>query len=302
MPNSSFEEYNNCPDWSNFYLNACSNWFIPTNNGTSDYYNSCSTEFDSEGLLFSVPENYNGWQEAHSGEGYAGFGFTMLNDGGSYCEYISVELSQGLKKGSFYELSFYVSVADSFLSSDEPNQYVNKLGAYYSINAVNQNNNYLIDVEPQFESNANNWLSDSIEWQYVSGVFTTDGDERFLTIGNFASYDELQSNYLYPSTFLDKGAYYYIDDVQLIEIELNLPNVFTPNGDGVNDVLSLPSLPENSKLSILNRWGSKVFETNNASGSYWDGTNKGMESQEGTYFYVIEISNLKKTGFVHLMR
>lgn len=302
VPNGDFEDYVTCPDWSNYYVDAAANWFIPTNNGTSDYFNSCSTEFDVEGLLFSVPENFSGWQEAHSGNGYAGFSFSMYNDGSSYCEYISIELNQTLKKGSFYELSFFVSVADSFFASYEPNIYVNKLGAYFSSNAINQNNNFIIDVVPQFESDPNAWLSDSIGWQYVSGIFTTSGTEKFMTIGNFAKYNELKTNYLYPGPFLDKGTYYYIDDISLVEVELSLPNVFTPNGDSVNDVLELPFLPTNAKLVILNRWGEKVFETHGMNTQFWDGKYNGENATEGTYFYILNIDTIKKTGFIQLVR
>lgn len=301
VPNPSFEEYDTCPDVNNWFIDNCNNWFMPTI-GTSDYFNSCSIDTDAEGLLYSVPENFIGWQEAHSGEGYAGLGFGMFNDGSSYCEYISVELIQPLEKDSFYELSFYVSVADSFVIWYEPNIYVNKLGAYFSLNAINQNNVFKVDVIPQFESNPNNWLYDSINWQHVSGVFMANGGERFLTIGNFASYDDLQSNYLYPSPLLDKAAYYYTDDVQLIKVELNLPNVFTPNGDGSNDVLLLSFLPLNSSLTIINRWGEKVFETNDAALNFWDGTYNSKGATEGTYFYILEINEVKKTGFVQLVR
>lgn len=302
VPNGDFEDYVTCPNVSNYYLDNAEYWFMPTNNGTSDYFNSCSTDADVEGLLFSVPQNYIGWQEAHSGSGYAGFSFSMLNDGGSYCEYISVELNQALRKETFYELSFYVSVADSFVLSYEPNIYVNKLGAYFSANVIDQNNSNIIDVKPQFESNPNNWLYDSISWQHVSGIFMATGGEQFLTLGNFASYDDLQSNYLYPSPFLDKSVYYYIDDVQLIEVELTLPNVFTPNGDGANDVLSLSFLPSRASLNILNRWGQRVFETNDAAVTFWDGTHNGTDATEGIYFYILEINKVKKTGFIQLIR
>ena len=70
--------------------------------------------------------------------------------------------------------------------------------------------------------------------------------------------------------------------------ELIVPNVFTPNGDGVND-LFLPNVRNLSKFSgtIYNRWGEKVYNWNK-SRSGWDGRSvAGIELPSGTYFYVI---------------
>lgn len=76
--------------------------------------------------------------------------------------------------------------------------------------------------------------------------------------------------------------------------ELTIPNVFTPNGDGYNDLF----IPENNYLmdysvTIFNRWGSIVFEGNHE--HFWDGTNKGQLCPDGVYYYVLLTSNRSKT-------
>lgn len=70
-----------------------------------------------------------------------------------------------------------------------------------------------------------------------------------------------------------------------------IPNVFTPNGDGVNDLFFLKA----SNLSSINavifdRWGHKVFDVTSEKGNVeWDGKNQfGKEVAEGTYFYLIK--------------
>ena len=68
----------------------------------------------------------------------------------------------------------------------------------------------------------------------------------------------------------------------------NLPNAFTPNGDGFND-LFVPFEPflfvERVNFEVYNRWGQKVFETNDPE-LKWDGTNmNGSDLSEGTYHY-----------------
>lgn len=72
-----------------------------------------------------------------------------------------------------------------------------------------------------------------------------------------------------------------------------LPNVFTPNGDGVNDFFRpFPfSGILSAEIKILNRWGKLVFSTDDPN-ILWDGTyqNSGKEAGEGVFFYVITIT------------
>ena len=69
---------------------------------------------------------------------------------------------------------------------------------------------------------------------------------------------------------------------------LKVPNVFTPNGDGLNDFFEVPNLldyPDND-IIILNRWGNSVYEKK----GYKNEWNAGGLN-EGTYFYVLKVRN-----------
>jgi len=70
---------------------------------------------------------------------------------------------------------------------------------------------------------------------------------------------------------------------------LIMPNAFTPNGDGHNDVFKIPSSTNISlqEFSIYNRWGNKVFSTNNV-GQGWDGNVNGVKQAMGEYIYVVK--------------
>ena len=98
-------------------------------------------------------------------------------------------------------------------------------------------------------------------------------------------------------------------------IEYELPNVFTPNNDQHND-LFVPRLNQfvNSvNMSIFNRWGQLVYETNDPNIN-WDGTDiqSGELLKEGVYYYVcevfeqtsdgVELVSLKLDGYIHLIR
>ncbi len=69
----------------------------------------------------------------------------------------------------------------------------------------------------------------------------------------------------------------------------NIPDVFSPNGDGVNDEL-LIDLPEGLKLfdiTVYNRWGQIIFRSNSLEDIVWDGKYSGQVITEGTYIYQI---------------
>jgi len=73
---------------------------------------------------------------------------------------------------------------------------------------------------------------------------------------------------------------------------LFIPNVITPNGDGINDewhVRDLERYPDNSVL-IINRWGDQILSEKPYQ-QRWRGTWKGQDLPAGTYYYVIYITN-----------
>jgi gliding motility-associated-like protein len=95
--------------------------------------------------------------------------------------------------------------------------------------------------------------------------------------------------------------------------EYELPNVFTPNDDGSNDIYSpFPfQFIEDIDLKIYNRWGTIVFETTDPD-IMWDGKDKNTHTDcsAGVYYYVCNVNELRLTGieskpltgFIHLFR
>jgi large repetitive protein len=75
-------------------------------------------------------------------------------------------------------------------------------------------------------------------------------------------------------------------DFQLTQqnCDLTIPNVFTPNGDGINDVFEILNLEHyQAQIVIFNRWGKRVFEHSDYYGNWWDGRNQ----PDGVYYYVL---------------
>ena len=86
---------------------------------------------------------------------------------------------------------------------------------------------------------------------------------------------------------------------------LQVPNAFSPNGDGVHDrweIHYLETYP-GSTVEVFNRYGQKVFESRGYA-KPWDGTMNGKVLPVGTYYYIIDLKNGHKpvTGFVDLIR
>jgi len=78
-----------------------------------------------------------------------------------------------------------------------------------------------------------------------------------------------------------------IDDCRY---HIYLPNTFSPNYDGENDVLYLRGRDiESFTLQIYNRWGNKIFETDDINNG-WDGTYKGQELNPAVFVYVLKVT------------
>ncbi len=91
--------------------------------------------------------------------------------------------------------------------------------------------------------------------------------------------------------------------VTVRETVLTIPNVFTPNGDGMNDFFDVGySGDELFYLQIYDRWGTKYFESRNRT-QLWDGKDlNGKDVADGVYFYTVEVGSKQYSGSLSLLR
>ncbi len=88
-----------------------------------------------------------------------------------------------------------------------------------------------------------------------------------------------------------------------------VPNVFTPNGDGTNDVFSIfMPYATDLRIEIYDRWGVLVYGWEGLSGS-WDGTYmvNGKPVVDGVYYYILDVADIsgywsRQSGFIELIR
>jgi len=85
--------------------------------------------------------------------------------------------------------------------------------------------------------------------------------------------------------------------------DCKVPNIFTPDQDGINDYLIIPCLLTNdyseSELSIFNQWGDEIYHAKDYKNN-WDGIYRGANIQEGTYYYIFTLGDgsSPKKGFI----
>ncbi|MGW8316108.1 MAG: T9SS type B sorting domain-containing protein, partial [Bacteroidales bacterium] len=89
--------------------------------------------------------------------------------------------------------------------------------------------------------------------------------------------------------------------------ELGIPNVFTPNGDQINDYFEVTTDGVTVyELTFFTRTGTRIYHSRSPR-IFWDGRSlEGKELPEGIYYYVIEevgaLEPFEKAGFIHLFR
>ncbi len=113
--------------------------------------------------------------------------------------------------------------------------------------------------------------------------------------------DPLATNYNPAANFDDGSCTYPLPTVEV-------PNVFTPGGDNVNDQFFLTTTNSTSiELTILNRWGNTLYESTGINPAWNGKTQNGSEANEGVYFYKYKVNGyngqfLEGHGFLHLVR
>jgi gliding motility-associated-like protein len=98
------------------------------------------------------------------------------------------------------------------------------------------------------------------------------------------------------------------DDVQVkVYLPLDIPNVFSPNGDGVHDrwiIRNIEQFPQ-SRMQIFNRYGDLILERfAYSSANAWDGTINGSPAPVGVYYYVFTLNQERRAvgGTISILR
>lgn len=203
-------------------------WMSP-NNESPDYYNGCQ----SDGLELSVPTNWQGYQDAHTGQAYMGIAVYAINPvshpGAEFREYIQTKLAKKLEPGALYCGTFYISL--TYYNGYNFNATaIGNMGMALTKTPPHNDNPPVLQVAgshtailltPQIEQQTA-ISRDTGVWQMVQGLYKAQGGEEWLTIGNFRNSANTDTAVVRPATDIASQpiffAYYYIDDVSLEKV------------------------------------------------------------------------------------
>ena len=121
-----------------------------------------------------------------------------------------------------------------------------------------------------------------------------DEDTEYTFVETGTHIIELYATFVLGTDTVAYTAEYWADatpiTVSIAESKLEMPNAFSPNGDGINDVYRAKSGYQSIvefKATVFNRWGQKLYEWTDPAGG-WDGKYKGRDVAQGVYFVLVK--------------
>ena len=201
VPNPGFETYEECPSLDNIGLIPLP-WLSPPTHSI-DYFNRCS---DYKG----VPVHGGNYQDTYTGNGYCAlWGYNGINN--NYREYLQVKLLDTLESNSCYYIEFYTNL------NNNTKYAIKDIGLHLSPNQIDTTNtNYILDLDFHIRPANGQFITDTLNWIKISGIYTANGDEQYITIGNFNN--DAETDTLNTGNGTYTGAYYYIDDISVMAV------------------------------------------------------------------------------------
>ena len=170
-----------------------------------------------EGKMMRPPRGTEKWEAPKPVRGTSYAGIRIYPE---YREFLQVELKDKLKQGQRYYFEMWISDATG------TNYYLKQIGASFTRRRVAYTSKTnVLKYPPQINYVKKKGLrtqTDTTQWYLVTGVFKARGNERYLTIGNFSEKrfkDRFKKKKLYIPDYWKFQAYYYVDEVTLMELK-----------------------------------------------------------------------------------
>ena len=253
---------------------------------------SNATTFGSEGFVSSLVPGYL-YRATNSTSSYV---FPIgSSDGTLRYRPITISPTASMSQEFSARLNNYDASNDGFDRTQHDGSLFDANANYYhSIeqNAGSSNASiqffYIPNQDGEWLSSAN-WKNSAFQWQNMDDALVGSAVDFSTIVKNDWNFGG--KNYPYILATLEDG--------------LSIPNVFTPNSDGINDKLIIDGKNISEfNMTIVNRWGNSVFETSDIN-AVWDGTSNNELCSEGVYFYIVNATattkkQYKKEGFITL--
>lgn len=332
LQNPGFEAFSALPTGTGQYY-VSESWNNANSNlGSPDYFHYAGT------TSCDLPETPIAMVDSYEGNAVMGI-VACGAQHTDFREYLSTKLTQPLTVGSEYLVSFRMTNGE-LTAVSQAGLATSHIGLHFNVADLTQNENDPLNVTPQLRVDS---VFFSRDWHLVQFMFTADEPYEYLFFGLFGAdgdhtIEERDGNN-------PEFGYYFVDDFYLEEIdedfdptasipvrderdpdassnnpstevefedgEFFIPNAFTPNGDGDNDIFK-PISPNVTDyvFEVFSRWGELVYSTKNPDEG-WNGKFSGIRAEEGVYVWQISYTELddeqnvvekKQSGTVNLLR
>lgn len=214
--------------------------------------------------------------------------------------------------------SFVYVISYPNYGSDTATVFINVSGAPATPNAVDDNATTDQDTPVSINIQANDQIPSgsyvtTITAQPANGTVTFNavtGVATYTPNAGFSGTDVFTYAICHTAvTTICDQATVTITVVPTVECIVKVYKVITPNGDGKNDYFKINGLDCGTNnintLQVFNRWGNKVFESDNYSpATFWDGTYNGNSVPDGTYFYILKVpsANIDEQGYIEVQK
>ena len=149
----------------------------------------------------SVPNNYRGYQEPASGDGYAG----IITWGGPK-EYLAVKLLEPLIRDELYDVSFKVCLSDATRYATDD------IGAFFTESNPQEIEDFEENAFFHVKQTEGVYITDTVQWTTVSGKYLANGTESYLVIGDFHPKENLTDIIVHNEEGIAWN-YFFVDDV-----------------------------------------------------------------------------------------
>jgi gliding motility-associated-like protein len=306
------------PEASNAYLQGILDDIRIYNRALSEdeirclYYTNCSIPQPEPGAIDGITEVCQGQKNVNYkvvnmdsvisySWSYSGSGATLY----SSSDIVTVDFANNATSGYLLVTGYKTgtSIIDTALLSINVNPLPSAAGSIFGEETICQNqyglNYYTLPI-----ANVSNYI-----WDFSGHGATIIGNSDNITI-NYANNATNGSLTVYGINLCGTGKLSEPLLINLVScdslpsVQLNIPNTFSPNGDGQNDFFLIRGLTSHSKLIVFDRYGREIYVSDNYQNN-WDGKdNKGQLLESDTYWYVLSVPGVSKEfkGFIYIKR
>ncbi|MFM7619400.1 MAG: OmpA family protein [Bacteroidota bacterium] len=211
ITNGGFEEFDPKSIKAAGGVQFAAPWFTPRATFADLYFDG------AKNVKLKPTSNEYGSQKPAGGSSMAGFIAYTKDAKKKYRTYLEIKLNKKLEAGKKYCIKYSISLAD--MSKEA----VNNVGIFVSEKKVQKSDDGSLDFTPQITAFENAIVKNMDGWEHLCGMYTAKGGEEYIVVGCFGAEDAMVREKVKKPAGVTgtpfNGAYYYIDNIDIVEVE-----------------------------------------------------------------------------------